>query len=232
MPRKKTDLDVSSVWRSGAEAPAAFDFHEIFKNDGPVELDIGCGKGLFLFNQARSRPEVNFLGVDWSRTYSRLAAARIVRSNLTNVQIVSDDVWRLFPRFPDRSFQAIHAYFPDPWWKMRHRKRRLFRPEFLEQLHRLLAEGGRLFVATDVEEYFLVMRELLSQSPKFARISDPPSASGETDLDFLTHFERKYRKTGRPIHRASYELRSGDAAALPAAGREGSKTAPRDPLIR
>jgi tRNA (guanine-N7-)-methyltransferase len=218
MPRKKTDLDVSGVWRTGAEAPAVFDFHEIFKNDQPVELDVGCGKGLFLFNQAQARPEVNFLGVDWSRTYSRLAAARIVRRGIRNVQIVSDDVWRLFPRFPDRSFQAIHAYFPDPWWKMRHRKRRLFRPEFLEQVHRLLIDGGRLFVATDVEEYFQVIVALTAQSPCLERISDPPPASGETDLDFLTHFERKYRKTGRAIHRATYQMHRSPS---PAAGPEG-----------
>lgn len=206
MTRSKSNVDLAGVWFDGRDQPESFDLQVIFGNSNPVELDVGCGKGLFLFNQSRLRPRVNFLGIDWSRTYSRMAAARIVRHAIPNVRIIAEDAWRLFPRFPDHSFHAIHAYFPDPWWKRRHRKRRLVCPQFVQVVHRLLVPGGRLCIATDVQEYFQAIQRVLSTSPYLERLPDPEPSSAEGDLDYLTHFERKYRKVGRSIHRAQYAL--------------------------
>jgi tRNA (guanine-N7-)-methyltransferase len=201
---KLRGLDVSSIWWEGNSGPEEYDFAQIFGNDHPVELDLGCGKGLFLFNQARLRPEVNFVGIDWSRSFSRMGAERMIRHRLTNVRIIADDAWTLFPRFPESSLSAMHVYFPDPWWKTRHRKRRMIRPEFLTVVERLIPVGGLLSVATDVEEYFGVMQRVLDASPILRRLADIDPQM-DARVDYLTHFERKYRLEGRSIWRARYE---------------------------
>jgi tRNA (guanine-N7-)-methyltransferase len=201
---KLRGLDVSSIWWEGNSGPERYDFAELFGNNHPVELDLGCGKGLFLFNQARLRPEVNFIGVDWSRSFSRMGAERMVRHGISNVRIVADDAWTLFARFHAQSLSAIHVYFPDPWWKTRHRKRRMIRPEFVDVVERLVPAGGLLSVATDVEEYFGVMQKVLGSASILRRLED---IDPRTDLrsDYLTHFERKYRIEGRSIWRARFE---------------------------
>lgn len=181
---------------------------DLFGNDHPVALDIGCGKGFFLLRESQRRRDVNFVGIEWARKYARWAAARIVRNGLVNVRIVSADVRTLLPRFPGRSIQAAHVYFPDPWWKQRHHKRRLFVPEFVAELARVLMPGGSLFLATDVADYFALMQEVVGQQPEFERCSQPaPQDASENQLDYLTHFDRKYRQEGRAIHRAAYRRR-------------------------
>lgn len=202
LPREQ----VSDVWWPASEGPETYDFERIFGNRQPVELDLGCGKGLFLFTQSRARPDHNYLGIDWSQKFSRQGASRIVRHQIPNVRIIAGDAWMLWDRFPASSFRAVHIYFPDPWWKTRHRKRRMVRPELLPHLHRLLEADGTLHVATDVREYFGVMLEVLAGSDRLIRLPDPAPLAGETDLDYLTHFERKYRRSGRSIHRAEYQL--------------------------
>ena len=106
----------------------------------------------------------------------------------------------------DGSLQAVHVYFPDPWWKKRHRKRRLFTEEFVEQCARVLRPGGRLHVATDVEEYFGIMKGLLTEQPRLRELPPPEPKDPAHDFDYLTNFERKYRKQGKPIYRAAYEI--------------------------
>ena len=110
---------------------ALLDFQTVFGNTRPVEMEIGFGKGLFLLNTAISRPDVNFLGVEIERKYQLFTANRIAKRGLANVRLVCADA-RAFLRDCIRadSVQALHVYFPDPWWKTRHRKRRLWTPEF------------------------------------------------------------------------------------------------------
>lgn len=206
MTRRKPDVDVSDVWWMDSNGPTVYDFPTLFGNENPVELDVGCGKGLFLFNQSQLRPDVNFVGIDWSATYSRMAAARIVRHSIDTVRVICGDAWRILPRFQDQSLQAIHVYFPDPWWKRRHRKRRLISPPFFDEVARLVRNGGRLCLATDVQEYFGVMRELAEGSGFLRRLADPEPTSEKSDLDYLTHFERKYRRIGKEVFRSQYMM--------------------------
>lgn len=206
MTRRTPDEDVSGAWWHDSKGPATYDFTSLFGNANPVELDIGCGKGLFLFNQSQALRDVNFVGIDWSATYSRVAAARIVRHNISNARVVCGDAWQFLPRLKDHSLRAIHVSFPDPWWKRRHRKRRLICPEFFDHVRRLVHPGGRLCLATDVEEYFGVMARLAESTGFLVRLADPTPSSGESDLDYLTHFERKYRRVGKSVFRAQFEV--------------------------
>jgi tRNA (guanine-N7-)-methyltransferase len=113
------------------------------------------------------------------------------------------------------SLQAVHVYFPDPWWKKRHQKRRVFTPEFAVQCERTLRPGGRLYLATDVGEYYEVMTELLTRQTKLRVLPPPPASEPAHDLDYLTNFERKFRKQGKAIHRAIYEK---DLGSTPSPG--------------
>ncbi len=188
---------------------AQLDWHRLFPDDHPRELEIGSGKGLFLLNAGQSRPNVNFVGIELARKYARNAADRVAKRGLTNVRVVWGDAKALIARaIPDHSVQAIHVYFPDPWWKKRHRKRRMFQPGFVALAARLLIPGGRLEIATDVESYHEEILDLLRSSPAFLEIPVDPVADPQHDLDYRTHFERKYRIEGRPIFRSRFAAKS------------------------
>jgi tRNA (guanine-N7-)-methyltransferase len=186
--------------------PAPLAWPAVFGNDNPVELEVGFGKGLFLLTAAQALPAVNFVGVEIVRKYQLFAATRLAIRGLRNVRLACADA-RLFLRdcIPSGSLRAVHVYFPDPWWKTRHRKRRVFTAEFAAQCQRVLRPGGRLHVVTDVEEYYQVIGGLVAANSRLRPLPPPDPKAPAHDLDYLTNFERKFRKEGRPIYRAAYE---------------------------
>jgi tRNA (guanine-N7-)-methyltransferase len=186
--------------------PEPLSWRTLFGNDHPVELEVGFGKGLFLITEAQARPEVNFLGVEIVRKYQLFTATRLAKRGLSNVRVACADV-RLFLQrcVAAASLQAVHIYFPDPWWKKRHHKRRVFTADFVAECCRILQPGGKLHAATDVPEYADVMMQLLSTQPALRPLPQPTAHEPAHDLDYLTNFERKFRKQGKPIHRLRYE---------------------------
>jgi tRNA (guanine-N7-)-methyltransferase len=190
----------------GPAEAAPLDWSALFGNDHPIEAEIGFGKGLFLLTAAQHSPEVNFLGVEIERKYTLFTATRLAKRALKNVRLACADARRfLHDRVAAGSLAAVHVYFPDPWWKNRHRKRRLFTAEFVAECVRVLRPGGRLHVVTDVEEYFGIMKGLLAEQVRLRPLPPPEETAPQHDFDYLTNFERKYRKEGRPIYRATYE---------------------------
>jgi tRNA (guanine-N7-)-methyltransferase len=185
-----------------ATGAAPLDWRAVFGNDQPVEIEVGFGKGLFLLNQGQARPQVNFLGIEIERKYVLFTAARLDKRRLTNVRLACTDArWLLRERLATASVAAVHVYFPDPWWKQRHRKRRVFTPEFAAEIARVLTPGGRLHFVSDVAAYFEESLQMLA-----AQGNLQPLANAEPVLpEYLTNFERKYRQEGRPIYRALYE---------------------------
>jgi tRNA (guanine-N7-)-methyltransferase len=183
-----------------APAPPVL-WNAIFGNDHAVEIEVGFGKGLFLLAQGQARPDTNFLGIEIERKYTLLTATRIARQKLPNVKLACTDArWLLKERVAEASVSAIHVYFPDPWWKTRHRKRKLFNRDFADQCVRVLQDGGRLHFVTDVADYFAESIAML-QGVTALRALPTPTDNGE----YLTNFERKYRLEGRAIYRALYE---------------------------
>lgn len=168
----------------------------------PLELEIGCGRGDFLLAYAARKPDVNFVGVERKLVIARKAASKIARAGLTNVRIVHGEIEYLFERYlPKTAFQAIHCYFPDPWPKKRHAKRRLFKEGAPEMFASLLVPRGWLHLRTDVASYFETMLELFEACPNFRRRDTPTELT-----ECLTGFERRFVAEGKPIYRVSFEM--------------------------
>ena len=198
-----------------SEVTAPIDWDTLFGNPHPVEIEIGFGKGRFLLEASKRHPQVNYIGVERAQKYFRLTQERFEKykrhfqvekasGTFSNVRLAWTDANYFVTRYvAPASVQAYHIYFPDPWPKKRQRKRRIFRnQDFLAALVRTLRpNGGRLYIVTDYEEYFLEILERLT--PLTELRSANPDASPDSDIP--TNFEMKYALEGRHIYRAVYE---------------------------
>jgi tRNA (guanine-N7-)-methyltransferase len=197
----RTLKDYPSVSLKPEDLGDRVDFARVFGRDGPVHIEVGAGKGTFLLNQAKTHSDINFLGVEWARKYYRYAVDRIGRWGLTNVRIIRTEAASFIADFvPDDSVECFHIYFPDPWPKKRHHKRRFLSPANLEQLRRRLKTGGQLRIATDHAEYFEVIEKLIAdQSDKLEPIEFTPAAGAEPGEITGTNYERKYVRDAKQI---------------------------------
>lgn len=177
------------------------DFTRLFGRSGGVHIEIGAGKGTFLLNQARAKPDDNFLGIEWASKFYRTAVDRIGRWNLSNVRIIRTDAVSFITDFvPDNSVDYFHIYFPDPWPKKRHHKRRFINNVNIENLIRCLKPLGQLRIATDHTDYFEQIETILAEkNDKLQEIEFLPTAGAETGEWVGSNFERKYAKEKRPI---------------------------------
>ncbi len=174
------------------------DFAEVFGNRNRVVVEIGSGKGRFLIASATEQPDISFIGIEKSLHYFRVMRDRMTRRGLRNARLINHDAFLVFQKmFDDKSISEIHIYFPDPWPKRREQKRRIMRPEMLEEMRRVLAEGGSGIYVTDHREYFDAAAPLIAQFFRVeTRIPGP-------DEPARTNYEAKYRAEGREI----YEVR-------------------------
>jgi tRNA (guanine-N7-)-methyltransferase len=178
----------------------------------PLELEIGSGKATFLVQQAALTPHVNYIGIEWAKAFWRYGADRCRRHGLTNVKLLRVEASFFVRNYVrDSALRQVHIYFPDPWPKARHHKRRLIQAPFLRELHRVLLPAGMVRLATDHADYFAWMLEHAGQvQGLFEQLPfESPEAAGEGEL-VGTNFERKYRREGRPFH--ALNLRSRKAA--------------------
>src|SRR5262249_23081447 len=152
-------------------------------NAQPLEIEIGFGKGAFLLDQATKHPERNYLGIEIDRGLQLYVATRVAKRALPNVRLVGTDARRyLTDCLKFESATAVHVYFPDPWWKRRHRKRRVFTAELAEQCERILFPEGKLHIATDVEEYFFIMQRTVAENTQFRKTDEVPPLDVETNF--------------------------------------------------
>jgi tRNA (guanine-N7-)-methyltransferase len=160
---------------------------------------------LFVYTASLARPETNFLGIELEFKEARRAAKRLQKREASNARIIGGDVFQAFgDLIPQSSLEAVHVYFPDPWWKRRHRRRRVFNDRFVDLCAALIRPGGMLHSWTDVEEYFEVISALMDNHREFETLPQPEERAPSNDMDYHTSFERKKRKLGLPIYRGQW----------------------------
>jgi tRNA (guanine-N7-)-methyltransferase len=209
------------------ESGSPMDLDRLLPGQGAWEVEIGFGKGRYLLASAAAHPETRFLGIEVAPKYFRLAERRAVRRRLTNVLLAQGEaLFMLCAVLPPGFARVVHVYFPDPWPKDRHHKRRLFDRETVDLVLRLLSPGGVLSFATDFQEYGEEVTKLLESHPGLEVEALPEWPGGPR-----TNYEVKYEAEGRPIIRlearlvaaAESLLHPGGARAVMAAVVEESR---------
>ena len=174
------------------------DLLAIFGRAAPLQVDLGCGDGAFLCELAQRYPDKNFLGID--RLVGRVAKACRRVATLENVRVLNvESSYAVRYLLPKQSVETFYLLFPDPWPKRRHHRRRIVTTDFLDSIHRALADNGVFRIATDQSDYFEQIRGVAQNNPGFAMI-DANLSPARTDLP-LTKFERRFSALGAPIYR-------------------------------
>jgi tRNA (guanine-N7-)-methyltransferase len=176
-------------------------WRRIFADDRPVAVEIGPGRGEFLLASARSDPTRNFYAIEHSGTRTREIAAKLSRAGIANARVITGDAACLIEWLPPASVAAFYVLFPDPWWKRRHHKRRLWTAPFVAALARALMPGGTIELITDVGDYFAVAQAELDAEPRLAAVTLGHAGALETS------FARKARRRGATLHRSVHRRR-------------------------
>lgn len=201
--------DLRPWFRTLGDLEGPIEWSEFFGSEKPVEIDVGCGRGLFLYNESLAHPERNYLGIEIDYKEGRRTATRLMKRQAANARVIGGDVREAFSKFiPAKSVAVVHVYFPDPWWKKKHRKRRVFTDSFVDQVVEVLVPGGVLSAATDVGEYFEIMRGLMDHDARFEALPPPAETTPQHDMDYMTSFERKARLRGETIGRGRWKLQT------------------------
>lgn len=189
---------------------------EIFGRDAPLIVEIGSGSGDCVVAAAAAHPETDFICVEvWSPGVAQ-TIAKAARAQLSNLRIVQADAAGLVASaLPEASVEELWVFFPDPWPKKKHHKRRLVEPHFAQTVARVLRPGGVWRLGTDWEDYAFAMREVLRAEPAFEDAGSG-DAAGEGGVDFtarfegrvMTRFERKGLDVGHTVYDIAVRRRS------------------------
>ena len=180
---------------------ARLDFTALFGNSTPVELELGAGDGSFLAQYAALQPGRNFVGVERLLGRLRKLDRKTRRTGLTNLRCLRlEATYVLEWMIPAGSLAALHVYFPDPWPKRRHWKRRLVNADFVRLAHTALRPGGVAFLRTDHESYFEQMNEVFRAHPGFAATAEPGDL-----LAVKTDFERGFNAQGTATRHVAFQ---------------------------
>ena len=207
-PATLADAQPEPLLEGGADLPAGFpDWKTMFGREAPLEVDIGFGKGEFLLELSARHPEVDYVGLEYSRKRAWRLRDRIVRLDRRNVRLVFGEAAFLVPNlFGPGTVRAFTINFPDPWPKRRHHKRRLVTRPFGEKLAVALAPQGTLTLATDFRPYAEQMIEELSGVPGLLPEFGRGFAQSLPDR-VETLYEKKFREGGRTNYYLRFRLK-------------------------
>lgn len=197
---QQTALDTQ--WQTfGIEyQPTLLDLNKVFANDHPVTLEIGFGNGDSLLEQAVAHPEKNYIGIEVHRPGVGHLLHRIADESIENVRVVNHDAIEVLQQqIPDHSLACVQLFFPDPWQKKRHHKRRILQPAFIATVWDKLAVNGQFHMATDWQNYAEHMQQEMSQAQGFRLVSEQ---RGERPL---TKFEQRGLRLGHAVWDGVYE---------------------------
>ena len=199
--QKKAVEELMPIFAFTPDAP--IDFAALFGNDNPVWLDIGFGNGESIIHAAQKYPNVNFLGIEVHLPGVGHLLMAIDEFNLNNVRIIRNDAVDMLNLFiKDDSLAAVHIYFPDPWHKKRHHKRRIINQAFLDLIQTKLTHGGRLHYASDWEPYAIEVKELFAENTWLDNQQQDNGFAPRPEWRPVTKFERR----GQRLEHGTYDL--------------------------
>lgn len=220
MVKLVTDMDSNTFAQSVVEPTLIFqpsiverlDWVALFGSDRPVEMELGAGDGSFLIEYAAQNPNRNFVGVERLLGRLRKIDRKGQRRGLGNIRgLRLEAAYVVEWMVPEGSLDALHVYFPDPWPKRRHWRRRLINTTFAASAWKALRPGGVLYLRTDHEGYFQQMIQVLAACPSFIPVQEPPGL-----LDVITDFERGFTAKGiKTLHSAHQRPADGRQWLVP-----------------
>jgi tRNA (guanine-N7-)-methyltransferase len=221
--------DLNNILKNSPKNKIFLNLESIFGNQHPVVLEIGFGMGDSLISMAESQPHLNFIGIEVHRPGIGVLLNKIEEKNLKNIRVMDGDAVEILKNlFADESLARVNLYFPDPWHKTRHHKRRIVQKGFLKLLARKLVPGGIFHAATDWENYAEHMMSVLSDSPYFFNLFGEHHFSPDAMDRPETKFERRGLKLGHGV----WDLVFIREQVLPLAVFEESEESPKtDELI-
>ena len=175
-------------------------FETVFNNSNPVTLEIGFGMGHSLVEMAKNAPEQNFIGIEVHEPGVGACLMAAEYAGVTNLRLFNDDAVEVLEQcIADESLQQVQIFFPDPWHKKRHHKRRLIQPEFVAHLCKKLKPNGVIHLATDWENYAEHMMEIMGESEGFANSQDIGEYSPRPEDRPITKFEKRGETLGHGV---------------------------------
>ncbi|REL34711.1 tRNA (guanosine(46)-N7)-methyltransferase TrmB [Thalassotalea euphylliae] len=176
------------------------DYAQIFGNDNPVVLEIGFGMGKSLVEMAKNAPELNYIGVEVHRPGVGACIGLAVEQEANNLKVYEHDAIEILADcIPDNSLTTVQLFFPDPWHKKKHHKRRIVKPEFVETIRQKLKVGGVFHMATDWENYAECMLEDMQSAPGYENLSATNDYVPRPDNRPLTKFENRGQRLGHGV---------------------------------
>ncbi|MEE9446298.1 MAG: tRNA (guanosine(46)-N7)-methyltransferase TrmB [Cocleimonas sp.] len=198
---KSQSLALKTQWPIfGIErADSTLNLESLFQDRAPLTLEIGFGDGVSLATMAEQLKEKNFIGIEVHRPGVGRLLHLINEKQLTNLRVMDDDAVEIIKyRIPEKSLDRVQLFFPDPWHKKRHNKRRIVQPSFVSLISSRLKKDGVFHMATDWEPYAEHMAEVMEASTEFVSLSDSPF-SPKPDERPTTKFETRGLKLGHGV---------------------------------
>ncbi len=184
----------------------AIDFAEVFGRQAPVVLEIGFGMGDSLIEMATQQPDKNYIGIEVHRPGVGRLLSRANESGLTNIRVYAEDaVEVLADCIPDNSLHALQLFFPDPWHKKKHHKRRIVQPEFAQKIRQKLEVGGYFHMATDWENYAEHMMEVMTAAEGFTNQAGEGEYSPQPEWRPVTKFQKRGERLGHGVWDLMFE---------------------------
>ena len=178
----------------------ACDFAAVFGRNAPVVLEIGFGNGESLAKTAGQNPDKDYIGIEVHKPGVGNLLAQLERNDITNVRVFYHDAIDVLEHcIPAHSLSAVHLFFPDPWHKRKHHKRRIVRPSFVHLIAQKLGAGGYFHAATDWQHYAQHILKILSAANQFTNQSPTQDYCPRPDYRPLTKFEQRGLRLGHGV---------------------------------
>jgi tRNA (guanine-N7-)-methyltransferase len=186
--------------------PSLLDLKKIFGRNEPKVLEIGFGNGASLVQMAATHIDHDYLGIEVHRPGVGALLLMVEEQNLSNVRVICDDAVEVLKhRLEDASLDRVQLFFPDPWHKKRHHKRRIVQPDFVSLIAQKLKPGGLFHLATDWEDYAFHMVEIMDSSLGFTNTASDGDFVARPDFRPLTKFEQRGQRLGHGVWDLIYQ---------------------------